>query len=570
MNEHEASAKGRTWKQFELPLGLSLFFYWAALPPLEWWPLAWLVPLPWILVVQPHAWPVCRPYLRIWLLGGLFWMAVLQGVRLAHWANYFGLLGLGLYFGAFWPIFALAARALHHRLRFPIPLAVATAWGATEWLKGQGPVGFAGAALGHTQLHWLPLIQVADLAGATLVSCLVMAVPLAAASACWGVSSRLARVGWGLVAAALLAGQVGYGWWRLGSLPGRPEKEDKPVRVALIQGSIDTDFGADPTRPQRMMEQYSRLTYEALRKHGPVDLVVWPESMFPLDAVVLDSDAPTLAEGYVRTDLVASQQQFDRLVRRLVQGIQSTPGPDGRIRGGTWLLLGAVVWHFDERESRRYNSALLFDPTGRLRARYDKMHPVLFGEYVPFGETFPWLYRLTPMSNGLTAGEEPVAFDVAGVRFSVSICFESIVPELIRRQVVELADRGETPDALINITNDGWFWGSSILDLQLHSAVFRAVENRLPMLVAANTGLSAWILPSGQVVAEGPRHDTGFLLAEVGKLRAARAPSRGNATSYHRAGDAMWIGAVGLSLISVLMGAWQRRRGESRGESGES
>ncbi|HHK42846.1 MAG TPA: apolipoprotein N-acyltransferase, partial [Planctomycetaceae bacterium] len=385
-----------------------------------------------------------------------------------------------------------------------------------------------------------------------------------------GVSNRVARVGWGLVAITMLAGQVGYGWWRLGSLPGRPEKEDKPLRVALIQGSIDTDFGADPTRPQRMMEQYSRLTYEALRKHGPVDLVVWPESMFPLDAVVLDSDAPTLAEGYARADLVASQQQFDRLVRRLVQGIQSTPGPDGRIRGGTWLLLGVVVWHFDERESRRYNSALLFDPTGRLRARYDKMHPVLFGEYVPFGETFPWLYRLTPMSNGLTAGEEPVAFDVEGVRFSVSICFESIVPELIRRQVVELADRGEAPDALINITNDGWFWGSSILDLQLHSAVFRAVENRLPMLVAANTGLSAWILPSGQVVAEGPRHDTGFLLAEVGKLRAARAPSRGNTTAYHRVGDRLWIGAVGLSLVGVLIGAWQCRRGESRGESGES
>lgn len=539
-----APSSSSAWRRFDLPIVLSLFFLWAALPPLNWWPLAWLFPLPWILILRPPRLATRRPYLRIWLWGGLYWIAVLQGVRLAHWANYFGLIGLGLYFGAFWPLFAGMARALHHRLRVPPPLAAGVAWAAAEWLRGQGPVGFSGAALAHTQVHWNSIIQVADLAGAILVSWLVMTIPLCAAAPCWGASGRR-RIGWIAAGVALAAAQLGYGYLQQNRLAAT-SADGPSLRVALIQGSIDTDFGADPNRPQRMMRQYSELTYQAMRQHDSIDLVVWPESMFPLDAVVLESHSATLAGQYAREDLLAAQARFRRTVRDLVRGLNRVPGPSGKVDGQTWLVLGAIVWHFDDHGSKRYNSALLFDPDGNLRARYDKMHPVLFGEYIPLGETLPWLYRLTPMSNGLTAGESPVSFPVKGVRLAPSICFESIVPALIREQVNELVRRGETPHGLLNITNDGWFWGSSILDLQLHAAVFRAVENRRPLLIAANTGLSAWITRNGAIVARGPRHDTGILLAELPaaspRSTAGRFPPP--RTLYQMVGDWPWIGCL--------------------------
>ncbi len=550
------SSSSSTWRQFDLPIVLSLFSLWAALPPLNWWPLAWLFPLPWILIVRPPRLPARRPYLRIWLWGGLYWIAVLQGVRLAHWANYFGLIGLGLYFGAFWPLFAGMARALHHRLRVPLPLAASGAWVGAEWLRGQGPVGFSGAALGHTQVHWTAIIQVADLAGASLVSWMVVTIPLCAAAPCWGASGRR-RIGWIAAGVVLTTALLGYGYRHQNRFAAT--SADTPgLRVALIQGSIDTDFGADPHRPQRMMRQYSELTYQAMRKHDSIDLVVWPESMFPLDAVVLESDSATLAGQYAREDLLAAQAQFRRTVRDLVRGLNRVPGPSGKVDGQTWLVLGAIVWHFDDHGSKRYNSALLFDPDGNLRARYDKMHPVLFGEYIPLGETFPWLYRLTPMSNGLTAGKSPVSFAVKGVRLAPSICFESIVPALIREQVNELVRRGEPPQALLNITNDGWFWGSSILDLQLHAAVFRAVENRRPLLIAANTGLSAWIKRNGAIVARGPRHDTGILLATLPATPSP--PVAGQSfpprTVYEIVGDWPWIGCLvagvcGLAVVRL-------------------
>ena len=128
---------------------------------------------------------------------------------------------------------------------------------------------------------------------------------------------------------------------------------------------------------------------------------------------------------------------------------------------------------------------------------------------------FPSLYNLFPLPNGLTPGTEPVAWEVNGLTLSPSICFENTMPHLMRWQVAELARRGQSPDVLINLTNDGWFWGSSILDLQLDCAIFRAVELRRPFLVAANTGFSAWIDGNGAVLAQGPRRATAMLLAEV-------------------------------------------------------
>jgi apolipoprotein N-acyltransferase len=137
-----------------------------------------------------------------------------------------------------------------------------------------------------------------------------------------------------------------------------------------------------------------------------------------------------------------------------------------------------------------------------------------------------------------------MAVDINGVVVSPSICFENTIPHLIRWHVAELARRGTPPDVLINLTNDGWFWGSSILDLQLDCAVLRAVELRRPFLVAANTGFSAWINGNGRILAQGPRHATGIVSAEV-------SPD-GRWSGYELWGDApVSICALGCLAVAV-------------------
>ncbi|MBI2478249.1 MAG: apolipoprotein N-acyltransferase, partial [Planctomycetia bacterium] len=173
-------------------------------------------------------------------------------------------------------------------------------------------------------------------------------------------------------------------------------------------------------------------------------------------------------------------------------------------------------------------------------ARYDKMHRVFLGEYVPLGDYFPWLYDFVPIGRGLTPGTHPASFDVDSINIAPSICFEVTVPHLIRRQVQELTRRKERPDVLVNLTNDGWFWGSGILDLQLNCAVFRAVEMRRPLLVAANTGLTASIDSNGAIRDTLPRRLEGVVVADVAILQRS--------SPYERFGD--WF--AGLCLLCCM------------------
>jgi apolipoprotein N-acyltransferase len=126
------------------------------------------------------------------------------------------------------------------------------------------------------------------------------------------------------------------------------------------------------------------------------------------------------------------------------------------------------------------------------------------------------------------------------VRYTPSICFESVLPQTIRGQVVALRAQGQPTDVLVNLTNDGWFWGSSELDMHLTCGVFRAVECRKPLLIAANTGLSAWIDADGRIRRRGPRRAPGVLVADV------QLDSR--TSLYLRLGD--W--PAGLCLMCAL------------------
>jgi apolipoprotein N-acyltransferase len=269
--------------------------------------------------------------------------------------------------------------------------------------------------------------------------------------------------------------------------------------------------------------------------------MIWPESMFTGTEPMVTYDPPlALVPGWDGT-LDQLQQRLDQIEaatrQRFVWMAQQVRTP---------ILVGLAWDHFVEGRVERFNSAVLADRGGTIVDRYDKMHPVMFGEYVPLGTWFPWLYRLTPMDDGLTAGRAPRAFQVGPLRVAPTICFENTVPHLVRRQVRQLRQQRQSPDMLVTVTNDGWFWGSSLLDVHLACGVFRAIELRRPLLIAANTGFSAWIDPLGRIRARGPRRAEGILLADV--------PVEPRRSWYLEWGD--WF--AGLCLLITLLAPLSR------------
>lgn len=518
----------------------------AAFPPLGLFPLAWFAPVAWVRLIQEEKLPGRRPYWVIWAVSALTWGILLEGVGRAFWANYFGLVLLGSYLAIYQILFVGLARVAVHRWNVSVIIAAPAVWTGLELVRGHLITGFSMALLGHTQVRMTSIIQIADLFGAYGVSFLVVFV-----AACLARSMPRRGRGWSvwplLTAAGVLTSVLVYGHLRMRVTD---EIADPPsLKIALIQGTEDTVFDSEGAQQRAIdtFNQYWRLTLDACSKHDDLDLIIWPEGAFSgtLPQFVIRGAAIPPADLGIdphRFEEIVSQRQdaFNEKTQAAASAVnhRDDEGVAGESR--TYLLVGCDTIEFSGGLQQTYNAGLLIDPQGEVTARYDKMHRVLLGEYVPFGDYFPWLYDLVPIGRGLTPGTEPASFEVRGVNISPSICFEDTVPHLIRRQVRTLTERGERPDLLVNLTNDGWFWGSGILDLQLNCAIFRAVEMRRPLLVAANTGLTASIDSNGTVRDTLPRRQEGVVVAEVAILPR---PS-----PYEQFGD--WF--AGLCLLCCL------------------
>ncbi len=535
--------KVRDWYRSTLSHALlSALLLWAALPPADLWPLAWVAPVWWVLLVRREELSGRRPYGQLWVVGFLFWLAALHWMRLPHWLTGIGWVALCFYLGFYLPVFVGLSRIAVHRLRVPVILAAPIVWTGLELARGHLLTGFTMASLGHTQYRWIALIQLSDLAGAYGVGFVVMFV--AACLARMAPSGGKPWTCWPLVpAAAILAAALVYGHLRVCR-----EQAEPRARIALIQGSIDIVLSPPPDTGARMQQQYLELSQQAVDRYSDLDLIIWPETVFGRFLVDYDPDLP------VPDHWTGSEAAFRR---RLEQEAASTRKPMRDLAHdlNTPLLVGVPTFFLDAAGSKHFNSAAFVPLGDGPIGRYDKMHLVVFGEYVPFAEELSWLVKLTPLSSlniAVEAGTEPAAFDVAGLRIAPNICYESVMPQVIRRQVNALAERGREPDVLVNLTNDGWFWGSSELDMHLVCGVFRAVECRKPFLIAANTGFSAWIDADGRILAQGPRRATGVLLARV-------APDR-RQSWYLSYGD--WPAGICLAacLVFAAFGAWDRYR----------
>jgi apolipoprotein N-acyltransferase len=499
----------------------------------------------------------------MWLAHVIYWMIMLQGLRLAHWTTHFGWLAIGLYLGIYLPCFVFVGRCCVHRLRMPLALAAAISWITFEWLRGYIISGFSMACLSHTQTDHLMLIQIADLGGNQIISLLIMLVAGSLYSIVMAVrnwSSHTSAKKTILVHAAsillLLALTLTYGYQQLDRTYSDISKQ---TTVGLIQGSIDTQFELTPKqyseKNKRQQQSYIEQSKLARQANKDLSLLVWPESMYPFGPTYVTDPhrASTIYkpqhQKYADTDDVTFRQHVaivqDNLHRSNQDLLALLNGNSAESSNNIHLIAGTDIHDLSVVDTPTYNSAILFSPDGKVRDIYRKSHLVMFGEYIPLGNQLPWLYDLLPIGPGLAAGDGVLIFNIDDVVFVPNICFESTIPHLVRHMMQQSNAQGQRGDVMLNLTNDGWFWGSAMLDIHLRCNIMRAVEMRRPNLVAANTGISAWITPTGKIVEQEAKRRDGFVIAQVGKATYDSV--------YMRFGDILSIVATTLAGIAVLI-----------------
>ncbi len=550
---------GRVPAAFPSPWFLPLFglaLYWFALPPVGWWLLAWLVLAPWtVLVLRLDHPPPRRWWLKLWLSGTLFWLATLYWIPLPHPLMWIAWPLMSGYCALYFVGFIWISRRLVHVAHWPALLALPLAWAVLEWVRAWMITGFSMANLGHSQYQVPVVIQLASFGGDYSVSWF-----LAFVGTTFGMISfdqvsrrRVVVLGLGFI---VIAGNLIGGWSRLENRAfGR--NGGSAVTGFLIQGSIDTEFPA--TREEsvklwrRQFAEYRDLSIRAIRQQTLSPrrkaLLIWPETSF-LQMVSVDSGGNLRGENDPDELTRIAVEEVDLMWRQVTGSIPLPTESRAPLPFATPLLTGVAA--ADSRSGRQYNSAVLI-VDGKVDSIYHKNHRVIFGEYVPLADYFPFL-DVGPNGKSLAPGRVAGCIEFDQVVLMPEICFETTVPHLVRRHWLELQSSGKTPDAIVCLTNDGWFFGSSCLDLHLACNVFRAVETLTPVYVAANTGLSAEISSYGQLVQLGPRRREAILEVPLGK--------RPNETSiYISLGGQLWRTMALIVLIGLITPFFRQSRG---------
>jgi apolipoprotein N-acyltransferase len=491
------------------------------------WPLAWIAsaPLIWIVLDEKttHAW------IDGWLFGlaanagGLYWF-VRYLERFAHLPLVVALLVFLLliaYQAITWALFGHFLRRLHRDAGVPVTFLAPIVFVAVEAVVP----GVFGWHLAITQAWVTPVIQIAELTGPLGVTFLVM---LGNAMLYDAVHTRRTSATWprGAVcaAAAVLIAAVGFGFARIHQVRSAREAAAK-FTVGVVQGNIAIPRRGRPDEAHAQLALHQQQS-AALQQAG-ADLILWPETAYPYP---------------LRRD---QERDWPRgHPRRARQGFERP------------LLFGAATVGGSSRYP--YNSALLLDEHDRVRGRFDKNILIVFGEYIPLYEQLPFLRRWLPASAGhLARGTDVALLSVespAGVvRIAPMICYEDTFPSFGRR----LARRG--PNLLVNLTNDAWFGDTSLPWHHLAASVYRAVELRLDLVRAANTGVSAFIDSTGRVYARSRSVDPDDALYAPPETLLEAAAVQEAHTLYATLGE--WFGGVCILAAFVLFLRVRRREG---------
>lgn len=429
------------------------------------------------------------------------------------------LLLLSCYLALYPACFALIAREWGKRPLLEI-FGLPCAWVALEFMRAYALTGFPWANLGYTQTSVTPLVQIADVTGVYGVSWLIVLANTALLGCYRRPRQGIAALG---VLIACLAGASAYGTWRLDAI-GRQQAQAEPLTVAVIQGNIDQSLKWDPEYQQETLRRYRELSLHAARQKPEPSLLVWPETSVPFFYGLEE----------------ALTQQVNGIVRET----------------GKPVLFGSPAVSMVNNRQRLLNRAYLVDERGVPVGLYAKQHLVPFGEYVPLQKILFFVHRLVESAGDFEAGNDPSPLSMHGTPLGVLICYEDIFPDLARATV----QRGAM--ALVNITNDAWFGTSSAPYQHLEMARWRAIEFRVPMIRAANTGISAVFDATGEPRGDIALNERGYLAATVHPFRIM--------TWYARWGDLFaWLCAV-VAACGLLCSGILRRTVSPSQEGGYS
>jgi apolipoprotein N-acyltransferase len=476
-------------------------------PRTDWEGVVWVALTP--LIVDALRQPIRLAFGWGWVFGTVFYLVLLRWLDFTFktystipwpltWGPTFALAGYcALYVGAF----AAAVSWLARRSTVWALCASPFLWVAGEWVRGHLFGGFPWGLIGYSQYLRLPVIQIAELGGVYGVSLVIVAVN-AAIAGCFVLPWRPALGGVGL-AGLMLGGTLAFGAWRLAAPPPPAE-----VTVAIMQPSIEQPLKFDPAFATTTLAIYLSLTSRAGAEHP--DLIVWPETAAP---------TPLRRDPEVLRTLGA------------LSGSLHVP-----------LLVGSIDIDASTPPKVR-NSAFLLTERG-IVGRYDKIHLVPFGEYVPLSGLIGFVRGWAEFIAELEPGSSVSVFPGPPAPFGVVICYEGIFPELVR----EFVKGGAR--LIVNMTNDAWFGRTAGPWQHLAMYPFRAVEHRVAVVRAANTGVSAFIAPSGRIGRHTALFERTVLTESV--------PLRTGETMYSRFGDWLAYLALGVSGASLALRAWRR------------
>lgn len=504
----QSSSPARRPVRLAVALGLSLLsglLYYAAFPGIGWWPLAPLAFAPLLVAIRGRSPKLATAF---GLLSGTITTSLGFAWLIETLRTYSGFsvvtclvlyLLLSIFQAGRFALFALVCSVLD-RNRWPFLAAVSAAFVTSELTYPLLFPWFFGAAL-----HEVPLlIQMADVGGPVLVG-LPLAVMGGGIAHLLTSRMPLQQQKVTLLTMAIAVGAPVLYAALLTPLVDRDTSRAPTVRIGLVQGNIPML----PASTDLLVERFRAQIAQTKSLRNDVDLVVWPESAF----------VPLL-----------SAQEPGSDIRRTEAGALGVP-----------LLTGALL-EAPSTPPKVFNSALILDRDAQVRGRYDKQYRLPFGEYLPLGERFPILYRLSPGSARIAAGERTAPLPFEDKRITTLICYEDILPRYVGRLVSR-----HRPHLIVNLTNDGWFGRSAEPEIHLALAKFRAVEHRRFLVRVTNTGRTAVVDPVGRVVQQAPLFEATTLTSRVRWLHGW--------TLYGLWGDAPWFAVVAATALGAL---WRR------------
>jgi apolipoprotein N-acyltransferase len=492
--------------------------------------LAWVALIPWLWSIQKKS-PLQAALLGfvcgfVFFTGLIYWVynVLTQYGHIPSGISIFFLVVLTAYLALYFSAFSFLLCWIKEKSDLSEILFAPPLWVSLEYIRGFLLSGFPWEFLGYSQFLTLPVVQIAEFTGIYGVSFIIVLVNVSlyrflVQAFEEGFKSSLKEV---LAAGLIIILSVVYGQWRIHEVTANNQSEVS-YQVALIQGNIPQDIKWEPRFQEETVKIYSDLTQQTKPKRP--DFIIWPETATPF--------------------FFQNTYPFQYRIMEISHQMEAP------------LLFGSPAFEGPGPRIHYFNSAFLISPQKQILSRYDKIHLVPFGEYVPLAGVFGFTQDIIGAMGDFTPGEKVRPLSLPWGNFGVLICYEAIFPDLTRKFVKEGAQ------FLVNITNDGWFGKTSAPYQHLSMVAIRAIENRVSIARAANTGISAFIDSSGRITSSTDIFTRDVLSGKLslGKIR----------TFYAQYGDIFSYACLGFTgFLLIFIRRKRGNRGQRNSRSDQS